>query len=148
MRSAILFLGCLAGMLGFAAVARSQPVWQETFDNPSRPAAWLQKHAVVLQNGGGAGGSRSFASFNSESSRLTGNLAAPDQSGGGLADFYLEFSFRFKDATSAAFSLQIGGPDQDGTATAAVIHLHCHPAEGWATGLESGGQMSWQSVAR
>ena len=147
MRSAILFLGCLAGMLGFAAVARSQPVWQETFDNPSRPAAWLQNHAVVLQNGGGAGGSRSFASFNSESSRLAGNLAAPDQSGGGLADFYLEFSFRFKDATNAAFSLQIGGPGQDETAAAAVINLRCHLADGWATGLESAGQMSWQPVA-
>src|ERR1039458_933206 len=91
MRSAILFLGCLAGMPGFAAVARSQPVWQETFDNPSRPAVWLQNHAVMLQNGGGAGGSRGFASFDSEFSRLTGKLAAPDQGSGGLTDFYLEF---------------------------------------------------------
>ena len=128
MRRAI--FSCIAGMFAFAAVTMGRPIGTENFDYPPRPTSWIQSTAVSFQSGNGADGSHGFAGMNSTSSRLEGNLATADQTRG-LADFYLEFSFRLKNAANEEFNLQIDGVSPNSAAAPSIINLGYRPATGW-----------------
>jgi hypothetical protein len=142
MRSAISFLSCIAGWLVFTAVATGRPIGNETFDRDANASSWIQTTAVSVHYAGSTDGSRGFASLGSEASRVEGNLATSDQPGG-VADFYLEFSFRLKDAARGEFNLQLGDARSN---PAAIIHLGYRPATGWAVRQDLRGTATWQPV--